>query len=67
MEKLLKLRQAANLIGFHRETLKRWIKSGHGPKVSRTPGGRYLFTESALIEWHNSLKVVEPVSELEQI
>jgi predicted site-specific integrase-resolvase len=62
MEKLLKLRQAANLIGHHRETLKRWIKSGCGPKVSITPSGRYLFTESDLIAWHHSLKVFEPVT-----
>ena len=67
MEKLLKLRQAANLIGFHRETLKRWIKSGDGPKVSRTPGGQYLFTESDLIDWKNSLDVIEPVKRLEQM
>lgn len=62
MEKLLKLRQAASLTGFHRETLKRWIKEGRGPRVSITPGGRYLFTESDIADWKNGLKVIEPAN-----
>lgn len=65
MEKLLKIREAANLTGFHRETLKRWIREGRGPRVSITPSGRYLFTESDLIAWNNSLKVIEPVKGIE--
>lgn len=65
MEKLLKLRQAANLTGFHRETLKRWIKEGRGPRVFVTPSGRYLFKESDLTSWQDSLKVIEPVSGIE--
>jgi excisionase family DNA binding protein len=60
MEKLLKIRQAAKLTGFHRETLKRWIKEGRGPNVCLSPGGHYLFKESDIIAWQEELQVIQP-------
>lgn len=56
MEKLLKISAVARKLGLHTATLKRWIQSGCGPVVSLTPGGHYLFKESDILIWQESLK-----------
>lgn len=56
MEKLLKISEVARKLGLHKATLKRWVQSGLGPVVSLTPGGHYLFKESDILIWQESLK-----------
>ena len=59
MEKLLKISDVSRKLGLHRETLKRWIKEGRGPKVSLSPGGHYLFKETDITAWQEELKVIQ--------
>lgn len=52
MERFLKLREAAELLGLSPRTLRRWLREGNGPAFKRTPrDGVYLFRKSDLLEW----------------
>ncbi len=62
MEKLIRLNVVAKNIGIDRQTLKRWMDAGKGPRATRTPGGLYMFKESDIKTWAKGLETIEPNS-----
>jgi excisionase family DNA binding protein len=60
MEQLVKLNLAAVRLGIHSQTLRRWVREGHGPRCVLTPGKRMWFRESDLLDWTNRLSTFEP-------
>jgi len=62
MEQLVKITDAAEQLGIHYQTLRRWVRDGRGPRCVLTPGNRMCFRQSDLRHWTNSLDTIEPVS-----
>lgn len=56
LEKLIKLSEAAELMGIKVQTLWRWVQSGEGPPSMKTPSGMYFFHLSDIKSWLNMLK-----------
>lgn len=42
---MLRVREVANKIGVHPETIKRWIRQGKVPSPNRDRNGWYVFDE----------------------
>lgn len=62
MEQLVKISDAADQLGIHYQTLRRWVRDGRGPRCILTPGNRMCFRESDLRDWTDGLGIVEPVA-----
>ncbi len=50
VEHTLRLREAADLLGVHTETVRAWVKRKGLPAVK--PGNALLFSRSAILAWH---------------
>jgi excisionase family DNA binding protein len=57
----LELGQAADLLGVHFTTLRRWVDENRVPSY-RTPGGRRRFRQSELVAFVRSLRTGDPVA-----
>jgi excisionase family DNA binding protein len=54
MERLLRLKEAADLLGLKPSTLYSWLHRGQGPPVVRLPSGALRFRRQALEAWTNT-------------
>jgi len=54
MDRVLTLDELAELLHVHRATLDRWRRAGRLP-IGRKVGRRWLFTESEVFRWLESL------------
>jgi len=57
MEELVKISDAAAMLGVHYQTLRKWVRSGRGPTCVLTPGNRMCFRQSDLSDWTDKLGV----------
>lgn len=55
MEKPLRLREVAQLLGISTKTLYRWIQDASSPPFKRAPGGMFLFQREAVERWYSNL------------
>jgi len=51
-------KQIAAYLRAHPRTVQRWVKSGEGPPINRTPGGRPMTTRRALLLWAETCEEV---------
>ncbi|WP_201776595.1 helix-turn-helix transcriptional regulator [Allosalinactinospora lopnorensis] len=50
-KKTLTVAEVASELGFDRSTVYRWIHTGNGPRVFRSPGGHIRVRRADFIEW----------------
>ncbi len=55
MEKFLRLSTVAMMLEISPRTLGNWIRKGQGPRFKVSPGARYLFRTSDVLEWLSKL------------
>jgi len=52
MENLIRIGEAARLLGIKRVTLERWLRRGQGPAALQVvDGGQRFFSRADLMEW----------------
>jgi len=60
---LLPLRQAAQRVGVHPETLRRRLLAGEGPPATKRPGSnRWFLWSNELDAWFDSGRVTPPAA-----
>jgi predicted DNA-binding transcriptional regulator AlpA len=62
-DRLLRMRDVAEITGLHPDTIRTYIRKGHGPEVIRTPTNKFLFEERAVLEWLDSMKTRKRAAE----
>jgi predicted DNA-binding transcriptional regulator AlpA len=62
MEPFIKLTDVSQLTGIPKITLRRWILQGIGPACKRSPTGVFLFRQSEVEEWIETLPAPRPNS-----
>lgn len=56
MEDFIRVRDIHRMTGISISTLRRWLAAGAGPPYRKTPTGGYLFRQSEVEQWLDSLK-----------
>lgn len=53
---VMRISEAAKMIGVHKDTMRAWCRAGVGPRFYTTPGGRRIFREEHVREFIASLE-----------